>query len=84
MCMSRSTNLSVPVSFMWSESLKSAQAFLYECCWTDDVRLEEFMRPWGISINVLPRAVSVPPNRISGIVNVKRSITADTALRSLG
>jgi addiction module HigA family antidote len=39
------------------------------------------MRPLGISINRLARAIRVPPNRISGIVNGKRSITADTALR---
>lgn len=35
----------------------------------------------GISINALSRAVNVQPNRISEIVNGKRSITADTALR---
>ncbi|MDN5881644.1 MAG: HigA family addiction module antitoxin, partial [Nitrosospira sp.] len=43
--------------------------------------LEEFMKPMGISINALSRDISVPPNRISEIVNGKRSITADTALR---
>ncbi|MFZ5762913.1 MAG: HigA family addiction module antitoxin [Thermodesulfobacteriota bacterium] len=46
-----------------------------------EILLEEFMRPLGISINALSRAISVPPNRISEIVNGKRSITADTALR---
>ena len=46
-----------------------------------EILLEEFMKPLGISINTLSRAVNVPPNRISGIVNGKRSITADTALR---
>jgi addiction module HigA family antidote len=35
----------------------------------------------GISINKLARDLSVPPNRISEIVNGKRAITADTALR---
>jgi addiction module HigA family antidote len=35
----------------------------------------------GISINQLARDIIVPPNRISGIVNAGRSITADTALR---
>ncbi|MBW2180306.1 MAG: HigA family addiction module antidote protein [Deltaproteobacteria bacterium] len=42
---------------------------------------EDFMEPLGISINQLSRDLSVPPNRISEIVNGKRSITADTALR---
>ena len=46
-----------------------------------EILLEEFMKPLGVSINALSRAVSVPPNRISEIVNGKRSITADTALR---
>ena len=46
-----------------------------------EILLEEFMKPLGISINALSRSISVPPNRISEIVNGKRSITADTALR---
>ena len=39
------------------------------------------MKPLGVSINALARAVQVPPNRISAIVNGRRAITADTALR---
>ena len=39
------------------------------------------MKPLGVSINALAREINVPPNRISDIVNGKRSITADTALR---
>jgi addiction module HigA family antidote len=46
-----------------------------------EVLMEEFMKPMGISINRLAREIMVPPNRISGIVNSGRSITADTALR---
>jgi len=46
-----------------------------------EILLEEFMKPAGISINRLARDISVPPGRISEIVNGKRSITADTALR---
>jgi addiction module HigA family antidote len=46
-----------------------------------EVLLEEFMRPLGISINRLARDLVVPPGRISAIVNGKRAITADTALR---
>jgi addiction module HigA family antidote len=42
---------------------------------------EDFMDNLGISINKLARDLSVPPNRISAIVNGKRAITADTALR---
>ena len=46
-----------------------------------EILLEDFMRPLGISINALARAADVPPNRISAIVNGKRAISADTALR---
>ena len=46
-----------------------------------EILLEEFMRPLGLSINALARALAVPPNRVSAIVNGTRSITADTALR---
>jgi addiction module HigA family antidote len=46
-----------------------------------EILMEEFMRPLGISINALARALAVPPNRISAIVNGTRAITADTALR---
>jgi antitoxin HigA-1 len=46
-----------------------------------EILLEEFMRPLEISINALARDIDVPPNRVSAIVNGKRAITADTALR---
>jgi addiction module HigA family antidote len=46
-----------------------------------EVLLEEFMKPLGVSINALARDIDVPPNRVSEIVNGKRAITADTALR---
>ena len=46
-----------------------------------EILREEFMKPMGVSINALAREIAVPPNRVSDIVNGKRSITADTALR---
>jgi addiction module HigA family antidote len=46
-----------------------------------EILLEEFMKPLGISINALARRIAVSPARISNIVNGKRSISADTALR---
>ena len=39
------------------------------------------MKSLGLSANQLARDIDVPPGRISEIVNGKRSITADTALR---
>ncbi len=46
-----------------------------------EILREDFMGQLSISINKLSRDLSVPPNRISEIVNGKRAITADTALR---
>ncbi len=46
-----------------------------------EILREDFMDHLDISINKLARDLSVPPNRISEIVNGKRAITADTALR---
>jgi addiction module HigA family antidote len=46
-----------------------------------EILLEEFMKPLGISINRLARDISVPPGRVSAIVNGQRAISADTALR---
>jgi antitoxin HigA-1 len=41
----------------------------------------EFLNDVGMSPTALAHALGVPPNRITGIVNGDRSITADTALR---
>ena len=46
-----------------------------------EILLEEFLKPMNVSINRLARDIVVPPGRISEIVNGKRGITADTALR---
>jgi addiction module HigA family antidote len=42
---------------------------------------EEFLAEYGLSQNQLAKAVGISPNRISEIVNNRRRITADTALR---
>ena len=46
-----------------------------------EVLREGFMEPLDIGINQLARDFCVPPNRSSEIVNGKKSIGADTALR---
>lgn len=46
-----------------------------------EILLEEFLRPMGISQYRLAKDISVPQRRISEIVQSKRSVTADTALR---
>jgi addiction module HigA family antidote len=42
---------------------------------------EDLLKPLGISINRLGRDLRVPVTRMSEIVNGRRGITADTALR---
>ena len=46
-----------------------------------EVLLEEFLKPMGISQNKIARDIGVPPRRINEIVQGKRAVTADTALR---
>ena len=58
-----------------------SKAKLLDPIFPGEILREDFMEPMGISINRLSRELSVPPNRISEIINGKRSITADTALR---
>jgi addiction module HigA family antidote len=42
---------------------------------------EEFLKEYGLSQNELAKAIGISPNRIAEIVNNRRRITADTALR---
>lgn len=46
-----------------------------------EILLEEFLRPMGITQYRLAKDISVPQRRIGEIVQGKRAITADTALR---
>ncbi len=46
-----------------------------------EVLQEEFLKPLELSQNRLAREIGVPPRRINEIVQAKRAITADTALR---
>ena len=46
-----------------------------------EILLEEFLKPMGISQNRLALDIRVPARRINEIVQGKRRITADTALR---
>ena len=42
---------------------------------------DEFLTEYRLSQNRLARAIGISPNRIAEIVNNRRRITADTALR---
>lgn len=46
-----------------------------------EILREDLMKPLGLSINGVARDLRVPVTRMSEIVNGRRSITADTALR---
>jgi antitoxin HigA-1 len=46
-----------------------------------DMLKEEFLAEYGLSQNQLAKAIGISPNRIAEIVNNRRRITADTALR---
>lgn len=46
-----------------------------------EILLEEFLKPYGISQSKLALDIRVPANRINAIINGKREVTADTAIR---
>jgi addiction module HigA family antidote len=46
-----------------------------------DVLREDFLKPLALSQYALAKAIGVPQIRISEIVNRKRAVTPDTALR---
>ena len=45
------------------------------------ILLHEFLIELGVTSYALAKGIGVPTNRVTGIVNGDRSITADTALR---
>ncbi len=46
-----------------------------------DMLLEEFLRPAGLTQVEAARRMKIPLNRLNELINGKRGITADTALR---
>lgn len=46
-----------------------------------EILLHEFLKELGITCYALAKGIGVPTNRITGIVNGDRAISADTALR---
>jgi len=43
--------------------------------------LQEFLTDFGLTKNQFAKALHVPPNRITAIINGTRGITAETAMR---
>ena len=46
-----------------------------------EILREEYIVPFGMSVNALAQELRVPATRLHEIVNERRAITADTALR---
>ena len=46
-----------------------------------EILFDDFMKPLGLSQYRVAKAINVPPRRINEIVQGKRAITAETALR---
>ena len=45
-----------------------------------DVLLEDFLKPLGMSARALARDLDIPANRVTGIINGERAISAKTAI----
>lgn len=46
-----------------------------------EVLQEDYLKPLGLSVNALAKALGVPTSRMNDIVNEQRGVSADTALR---
>lgn len=46
-----------------------------------EILREEFLKPLGLSVYALAKAIQVPAPRLHDVVHEKRAISADTALR---
>jgi antitoxin HigA-1 len=46
-----------------------------------EILREEFLVPLGMTAHALSQAIHVPATRVNDIVNYRRGVTADTALR---
>lgn len=46
-----------------------------------EVLMEDYLKPLGLSVNALSKALHVPSSRLREIVEGKRALTAEVALR---
>ncbi len=46
-----------------------------------EILREDYLKPLGMSVNALAKALHVPPPRVNDIVLERRGVTADTAMR---
>ena len=69
------------VSLTWFRSLTSMAKNAFAPVTPGNMLKDEFLVEYGLSQNQLAKAIGILPNRIAEIVNNRRRITADTALR---
>jgi addiction module HigA family antidote len=69
------------MSCLRSEAIVEGPQYTWSAVRSEIVLREDLLKPLGVSINRLARDLRVPVTRISEIVNGRRGITADTALR---
>jgi addiction module HigA family antidote len=67
------------VDYHWQETTMAKNSFAPVT--PGEILKEEFLAEYGLSQNQLAKAIGISPNRIAEIVNNRRRITADTALR---
>lgn len=46
-----------------------------------EILREDYLKPLGLSVNALAKALKVPATRMNEIVRERRGVTADTSLR---
>lgn len=59
----------------------AAKELMFEPLHPGEVLSEEYLKPIGVSQNRLALSMRIPAQRINEIINGKRAITADTAIR---
>ena len=64
-----------------SNSSTTTETDLIEPIHPGAILMEDFIEGFGITQNKLAVSIAVPPRQINEIVDGKRAITADTALR---
>jgi addiction module HigA family antidote len=66
-----------PYDMYWRQNM----AFTNELPTIGEVLSTEFLEPMNITQNALAKALGIPQNRLSDIINGKRGVSADTDLR---
>ena len=77
----KTTNKRNPCKKVKREKKMSSSKHFIEPIHPGEILKEEFLDPMGLSQREFARTIDVPANRVNQIVNGKRAITGDTAIR---